>query len=83
MGHRPQLRECLKSTPAAKIPKWRSMLRGAFPTDINGHPIVTEHDIIKAVQTAREQCKQSITCKFSIINRIAMYVTITGRTYHV
>ena len=49
------------------------MLRGAFPTDIDGHPIVTEHDVIKAVQTAREQYKQSIMCKFSIINRIAIY----------
>ena len=74
MGHRPQLQECLKSTPAAKIPKWKSNYCGAFPTDIDGHSFVTEHDFIKEVQTAQEQCKQIIMCKLSIINRIAIHL---------
>ena len=30
-GYRLQLRQCLHSTSAAKIPKWRSHIRNSFP----------------------------------------------------
>ena len=50
MGHRPQLKECLKSTPADQIPKWRSTLRGSFPTETDAQKIITLQDVDKAVR---------------------------------
>ena len=41
IGNRVQLIECKKSTTAVRIPKWRSMLRYAFITSIQGHNINT------------------------------------------
>ena len=73
MGNRPQLTECAKSTPAARIPKWRSMLRNAFPTEVDGKHITTTEDVIDAVRIARQQDKASISVNFSIISKIAMH----------
>ena len=73
MGHRPKLQECLKLSPAAHLPKWRSTLRGSFTTEIDGHKVVTLQDVDKAVRTAREATKLNIVCNFSIIDKIAMY----------
>ena len=72
MGYRSQLQECLKSTPAARIPKWRSTLRGSFPTEIYAQKIATLQDVDKAVCKAREDTKINIVCKFSIIDKIVM-----------
>ena len=73
MGHRPKLQECLKLSPAAHLPKWRSTLRGFFLTEIDGHKIVKLQDVDKAVRTAREATKLNNLCTFSIINKIAIH----------
>ena len=73
MGNRPQLMECAKSTPAARIPKWRSMLRNAFPTEVDGKHITTTQDVIDAVSNARQQNKKSISVHFSVISKIALH----------
>ena len=49
MNNRPQLQECAKSTPAARIPKWRSTLRRSFPITINGKRITSEQDVVPEV----------------------------------
>jgi hypothetical protein len=43
-GH-PRLRNCLSSTPAARIPLWRSRIRHAFLIAINGLPVHTIDDV--------------------------------------
>ena len=73
MGHRPQLQECVKSTPAARILKWRSTLHGSFPTKIDGHKIVTLQDVDEAVRKARKATKISIVYKIFIIDKITMH----------
>ena len=73
MGNRPQLQACLPSTPAARIPKWRSLLRNSFPTTIDGKRITTEHDVVEAVHQAHSKNKPTITCSFSIIDEVAMH----------
>ena len=73
LGNRPQLTEYKHSTPAARIPKWRSMLRNSFPISMNNTPITTAHDIIQAVQCVRNLGNDSVICKFAIVNKIAMH----------
>ena len=73
MGNRTQLLDCLKSTPAARIPRWRSTLRNSFPISINGTKVKSTDDIIKLVKEARSSDQTSIICKFAIISKIAMH----------
>lgn len=47
-----RLKQCAMSTPCARIPKWRSELRGAFLTSINGLPITSVSDVEAAVAKA-------------------------------
>ena len=73
MGNRPHLHACLNSTPAARIPKWRSMLRNSFPTEIGTRNIATEQDLVDAVQHARTNKLESVQCQFSIIDKISIH----------
>ena len=73
MGNRPQLRDCLTSTPAARIPKWRSTLRNSFLTAIGTRNITTEQDLVDAVQHARTNKLELVQCKFSIVMKVAMH----------
>ena len=73
IGHRIQLIECKKSTPAAKIPKWRSMLKQAFITNIQGTPINSIQDIKTCIKNARKHQTKTVTCQFSTINKQAMH----------
>ena len=42
----PIIKECENSTPAAKLPKWRSTMRGAYIIEINNERIRTIKDAI-------------------------------------
>jgi hypothetical protein len=46
-GH-PRLRNCLSSTPAARIPLWRSRIRHAFLLAIDGLPVHSIDDVQQA-----------------------------------
>ena len=49
------------STPAAKIPRWRTRVRGAWLIEINGTPVKTREDVVTALvglkEEGREECK--------------------------
>jgi hypothetical protein len=42
-----------KSTPAAKIPRWRTRCRGAWVMEINGMPVQTTQDVERALKMAK------------------------------
>ena len=73
IGNRIQLSECQKSTPAARIPKWRSMFKNAFITKIDNTNITTIQDIQNCITTVRENKCQTITCQFATITKQAMH----------
>jgi hypothetical protein len=52
-GH-PRLRNCLSSTPAARIPLWRSRIRHAFLIAIDGLPVHSIDDVQQAIATVRQ-----------------------------
>jgi hypothetical protein len=47
--------DILKSTPAARIPKWRSTLKRAILIRVNHQPVATIEQLQQAVQKLREQ----------------------------
>ena len=73
IGNRLQLTECIKSTPAARISKWRSTLRGAFLQKVNNIPVHTITDVKHIVKEARASQIDDIPCTFATIQRVAMH----------
>ena len=64
---------CVKSTPAARIPRWRSTLRHSFLLNIGDTSIGTFEDINRAIELERTRHAASITCRFGIMQKIAMH----------
>jgi hypothetical protein len=57
-GH-PRLRICLSSTPAARIPLWRSRVRHAFLIAIGGVPVHTIDDVQEEITPVRQSTCQN------------------------
>ena len=69
----PQLKDIQKSTPAARVKKWKSQLRGAYITAINGINVSTIDEIKDAIQKHRTIGEESdIEIQFATIDRQAM-----------
>ena len=68
-GHRLQLTNILPSTPAAKIPKWRSTLRWSYILEIDGTPINNIEDVEKAIANARTEQRFKTQCIFATEQR--------------
>ena len=73
IGERLQLENCAKSTPAARIPRWRSTLRHSFPIAIVTTAVHTVQDIKNAVKSARINNESTINCKFGVMKKVAMH----------
>jgi len=55
------LRLCIQSTPANRIPRWRSTLRSSLVIAIDGNPVDSISDIQSIVTTARASGTPTIT----------------------
>ena len=71
-GNRIQLKSCEKSTPSARIPRWRSTLRNAFLTKINDMEIQSIAQVKEIIAKARS-FKENIKIHFATIDKIAMH----------
>ena len=69
----PRLEECLRGTPAARIPKWRSQLRHSFITAVNNIPIKTKEDIQSLISKAQTADEKEITITFATTQKHAMH----------
>jgi len=49
----PKLDQCKRSTPCARLPRWRYELRGAYCTSVNDIPVSTIDEIRSAIEAAR------------------------------
>ena len=63
----------LPSTPAARIPRWRSTLRQSFPLNIGDTPISNIKDIEDAVRVARKQKLPTIKLTFCLMKKTVMH----------
>ena len=73
LGDRLQVTNMLPSTPAARIPRWRSTLRQSFPINIGDTPISNIKDIEDAVSVTRKQKLPTIKLTFGLMNKTAMH----------
>jgi dUTP pyrophosphatase len=59
------LQDMTLSTPGSRIPKWQSTLRNAHLINIEGTPVYTDHDLLMAIQAARDKKKFKIQSTFA------------------
>ena len=71
--NRVQLSHCIPGTPAAKIPKWRSMLRNSYVTKYNDIPIVSISHLESVIAASRIAKQTTSTIMFSTISPHAMH----------
>jgi hypothetical protein len=62
-----QLTDMIKSTPGAKLPRWRSTIKRAILLSISGHPITTIEDAEKTIAMLRHQGTKQAICRFATI----------------
>ena len=53
------------STPASRIPKWRSTLRNAYVISVQGQPIHDEDSLLNAIKHARQEGYLNLQCVFA------------------
>ena len=62
---------CEKSTPAARLQRWRSELNGGYIRSVNDTPTTTVDDVKKEVARSRARGDTSLTIHFALIDRKA------------
>ena len=71
------LLNCRAGTPTAKIPRWRSQLRGAYLRSIDGTPVATIEEAIAVIKRVKsEQAgnkKKDISFEFQTVEKIPMH----------
>ena len=71
--NQPMLKDIRKSTPSAKIKKWKSQLRGAYVTAINDQPVATVQDIKDKIADHRKtKSDQEILVQYSTVEKQSM-----------
>ena len=73
LGNRVQLVECIKSTPAARIPKWRTVLKNAFLIRVNDIKTASIDQVREQIKKATSTKEKIITCTFATIDKTAMH----------
>ena len=68
------LRNCAKGTPAHKIKKWRSTLRGGNLLSINTKPVSNLDEIKHHIETARQQKQSTLSLTFATEERIPVHI---------
>lgn len=79
----PQLIDCKPGSSAIRIPKWRSELRLAYITHINGEPTNTMYDIDKIMIKIKNKQQHHFTIGFSTIQKQALHPQLgVPQLYH-
>ena len=67
----PCIKSCLKSTPAAKLPRWRSELKHAYILSVNGEKTETIEKVETAISSARKRNDKSLFINFGSFKEIS------------
>jgi len=79
MKGRVMLVSCKKGTPSARIPKWRSQLRGAIIRSINGNQIQTIEDVTRTVKhvklekSSAKPAEQKVEIQFVMLEKVSVH----------
>ena len=69
----PKVINCKKSTPSARIPRWRSELRNNYIHKVNGVPITSISDIRQQIAKAKDADETEITIDFALLQPAAIH----------
>ena len=69
----PKVIDCKKSTPCARLPRWRSELRDAFITSVSGKPVATIAEYEAAIAAARMKADIEVEVGFATIQKSSMH----------
>ena len=73
----------MKSTPAIRIPRWRTELKHGYIIAVNNIPVSTIDDIHQQIQDLREKGTQSVDIQIATLHKIAMHPQIgLPQLYH-
>ena len=71
--HQLKLRHCEKSTPAARIRKWRSTLRNSILHKINDKVVQNKNDVLNCIKEARSNGIKNVDITFITQQRIPIH----------
>ena len=69
----PQVHKCLKSTQAAKLPRWRSELRNAYVTSVEGKPVATIAQFQECIELACAAGVTEVEIGFATISKASIH----------
>ena len=79
MNGRLILTQCSKGTPSARIPKWRSQLRGAMLVKVDNVDVTNMTDVTRTIDEARQRTanmkysEKNIELEFVILEKVATH----------
>ena len=68
-----QIIECLKSTPAIRIPRWRTEVKHGYIIAVNNNPVQTIHQVKGEITNARNKALTTVDIQIATFEKIAMH----------
>ena len=69
----PQIIECLKSTPAICMPRWRTELKNGYIIAVNNNPVQTIDQVKYEITNARNKALTTVDIQIATFEKIAMH----------
>ena len=69
----PLLQKCIKGTPSARIPKWRSTLKFSYIHSINDTPITSTQQIETIIRSLRKEKCKSVNITFATMKKTSVH----------
>jgi len=66
-NHRVQLYDIEKSTPASKLPRWRSTFKRGIILSLNKQPVTNPSDLVQLVEQALQQKLLHVHCEIATV----------------
>ena len=68
-----QIIECLKSTPAIRIPRWRTEVKHGYIIAVNNNPVQTIDQVKYEITNARNKALTTVDIQIATFEKIAMH----------
>ena len=79
----PQIVECLKSTPAIRIPRWKSELKNAYIVAVDNNAVKTIDQVKNQITIAREKGYKQVDIQIATFEKISMHPQLgVPQLYH-
>ena len=69
----PKLQLCIKGTPSARIPKWRSTIKHSYIHSINHQRITSVNQVVNLIKRFRQQNAPKVQITFATLHKTAVH----------